>query len=821
MIKKMLWPLIKRFKGLFISMVFVGMLAFGLLMAFTNTYINLNNTYPHYFNEYGAPTVTVETDFHDVSGELEYMKKIDGVNDAETRITLDCYLKRSDGRQITSRIHTTKPNATVNKLFIQKTTDQIAEDDLWVSVESAFANNNGFKPGDTIGLGAFGMFLDVKIKNIVESPETIYVRVKDYIWSDNKDFGFVYFEPLQAKGFIKSLNSLINEKAKTDIDFQKFVDDILEKASVYFPDYKEYLSDEKINEFIDCYGNELLIVGDGKDNAKIEDIVKAYLDGRGVNVKDSHIREKTTSYMYMKSAASQIKIAAIFLPVFFYLITLFVIILFINQMVKQMTSDIGIMMSIGIRGVEITALFSIFIFIISILSSILGFGFSYILGILLRKSMIGVYHIPYLLGGVSVPLLIGGTMSLVIIGQLAVVIASKMILRITPKDAMVSNETKRKKLPKWLDKAIDKSPTTLRLGINSVAQNFRRFFVSCFSIFAALTMTMITMMFVDSKNELLDQTLNRRLSFDCQVYMSEKADQAYLDDLKLQSFVEDASNGYFTYLEVTNKDGKSLMIQTVALADDTPKDMLFIPDKTGKKDIEITGEGVILDKVSAERLGVKVGDTVNINKRSVVIDAISYQYFNITMYTKMSTLKELTDTYASTLFINTTDEIALLNYLSEKGTNTLTVFSSSLKKDLSGRLAPVNLFAYILVAFSIGMGLIILSIMTQNALLEQQRSLSVLRAIGFRTIEISNMWMVQSLLQLLISNIFAVPTALLTANLLFNSASSATQKYPFVFNPISISLCFAFILLVIGIAHLIAMLTISKWNLADNTRSRE
>ena len=111
--------------------------------------------------------------------------------------------------------------------------------------------------------------------------------------------------------------------------------------------------------------------------------------------------------------------------------------------------------------------------------------------------------------------------------------------------------------------------------------------------------------------------------------------------------------------------------------------------------------------------------------------------------------------------------------------------------------------------------------MTQNALLEQQRSLSVLRAIGFRTIEISNMWMVQSLLQLLISNIFAVPTALLTANLLFNSASSATQKYPFVFNPISMSLCFVFILLVIGIAHLIAMFTISKWNLADNTRSRE
>lgn len=802
-------------------MVFVGMLAFGLLMAFTNTYLNLSYTYPHYFDEYGAPTVAIETDFHDASGELEYMKKIDGVKDAETRITLDCYLKRSDGRQITTRIHTTKPDATVNKLHIKQTTDTIKSDELWASVESRFAENNNFKVGDTIGLGAFGMFLDVKIKNIVNSPETIYVRVKDYIWSDNNDFGFIYFEPAQVKGFIKSLSAMISAKTGDDPEFKKMVDNIIEQANIYFPDYQSLITDEEVSKFVESYGNEILIVGNNKNNAELEKIAKAYLEGKGVKIKQSTIREKTTSYMYMKNASSQIKIAAIFLPLFFYAITLFVIVLFINQMVKQMTSDIGIMMSIGIRGVEITGLFSIFIFTVSIVSSLFGFGVSQILSYQLQTTMMRIYHMPYILGGINIPLLIGGTLSLVIIGQLAVLIASKLILRITPKDAMVSNEAKRKRLPKWLEKTIDKSPMTIKLGLNSIAQNMRRFFVSCFSIFAALTMTIITMMFVDSKNELLDQTLNRRLAFDCQVYMTEKADQKYVNDLRLQSFVEEAANGYFTYLEVSNAKGDKLMLQTVALADDTPASMLYIPDKSGKKDMEITGDGIILDKASAKKLGVKVGSHVNINGHSVVVDAISYQYFNLIEYMKMSTLESVTDTYASTMFINTTDEIALLNYLSERGTNTLTVFSSSLKKDLSSRLNPINLFAYILVAFSIGMGLVILSIMTQNALLEQQRGLSILRSIGFRTIEISNMWMVQSIFQLLISNLFAVPTALLFSDMLFKSGSTASQFYPFVINPLSLLLCFGFIFTVIGISHLIAMFTISKWNLADNTRSRE
>lgn len=819
MIKKLLWPMVKRFKGLFISMCFVGMLALGLLMAFTNVYINLQQTYPHYFNEYGAPTVTVQTGFTNYGDYLTDINKMDGVDIAEARISLDCYLKRPDGRKITTRVHTTRATSKINKLYTVKEID-IPDNQLWVSVEGTFAKNNNFQLGDTIGLGAFGIYIPAKIKNFVEAPETIYVRVKEYIWSDNNDFGFVYLNTDQAKSFVSALAVAIDNKGKEDPDFKDKVDTIIGLANIFFPDYKSLLDQENVDKFVEESGNEILVKSKGIDNQTLADSIKTYLEGKGVEVKDSKAREKTTSYVYMNKAANQIKIAAIFLPVFFYGITMFVIILFINQMVKSMTSDIGIMMSVGIRGREISGVFSLFIFIVSVVSSLLGFGLSQILLHLLQNTMLRIYHIPYMVGGINIWLLLGGVASLVIIGQLATLIASNSIYKITPKDAMISNESKRKPLPKFLENIVDKSPATIKLGVNSVAQNLRRFSVSVFSIFAALTMTIVTMTFVDAKNELLDQTLNRRLCFDCQVYMTGIAEDEYVNNVKSQKFVTSLANGYFTYLEISNGDNK-LMLQTVALDDNTPKELIYIPDETGRKDMEVTGNGIILDKGSAESLKVKVGDMVSVNDHKLRVDAISYQYFNMTQYVKKETLEGLGSQYASTFFINTNNEQALLDYLAEEGTNSLTVFSRALKTDMSSRLNTVNLFAYILVAFSIGMGLVILSIMTQNTLLEQQRTLSILRAVGFRTIEISNMWMVQSSLQLLFSNLFAIPTGLFVGQLLFRVASSATQVYPFVVNPWSLAMCLGFIFVVIGICHLIAMFTISKWNLADNTRSRE
>ena len=108
------------------------------------------------------------------------------------------------------------------------------------------------------------------------------------------------------------------------------------------------------------------------------------------------------------------------------------------------------------------------------------------------------------------------------------------------------------------------------------------------------------------------------------------------------------------------------------------------------------------------------------------------------------------------------------------------------------------------------MGLIILVIMSQNALMEQQRPITVYRAIGFTIMNISNLWTLQSVSQLIISTIFALPVGSLVSIILFRLCSSANQTYPFVFSVKYAVFAFLFILFIIVLTHLISMFTIKK-----------
>ena len=115
----------------------------------------------------------------------------------------------------------------------------------------------------------------------------------------------------------------------------------------------------------------------------------------------------------------------------------------------------------------------------------------------------------------------------------------------------------------------------------------------------------------------------------------------------------------------------------------------------------------------------------------------------------------------------------------------------------------------------------ILAIMSQNALMEQKRQLSVLRAVGFTVKNISDIWTLQSVGQFIVSALFAIPAGVLASVILFKLCSSPSQIYPFLFDPKVVLFAMAFILLIIIGCHLFAMVSIKRWNLADETRSRE
>lgn len=100
-------------------------------------------------------------------------------------------------------------------------------------------------------------------------------------------------------------------------------------------------------------------------------------------------------------------------------------------------------------------------------------------------------------------------------------------------------------------------------------------------------------------------------------------------------------------------------------------------------------------------------------------------------------------------------------------------------------------------------------------------NLGYYRAIGFSVMNVSNLWTLQSVSQLLLSTIVVFPAGILVSKILFTLCSSVNQMYPLIISVRYALYAFLFILVIIFLTHTLAMLSIKRWNIANNTRSRE
>ena len=823
MIRTMFKPFFKRFFGLFISMVFVSMLAVALLSCFGSCIIDVRNNYKEFVRDYQNVDELVSTEFT-MREKLLSITELDEVEKADARLVVDCYLRKTkeDGsadKTIVARVfsYNEKTN-TIFKRYPVKTAP-LSEEYVNISVTEKYARNNNFQVGQVVQLGFFEMYENFYISEIVATPEAIYPRANDYVWSDNSDFGYIYASEVELGKGLKNLAIKILEKADSDPEFKEYYEQASKVTGITIPDLKEVEAD---GAFVGKWANQVMIknANEQKPDTMV-DKINNYYNGK-VKIKNLVVKDYLPHIAYMDHALEQVQVAAVFLPVFFYTITMIVVGLFINQIIKTMTPQIGVLMSIGVGNRQIVNLFLLFTVIMGLVSGAIGVPVGYAISFIMSGAMKKTYVIPTIGPGVNPFVCVGAVVGLLLFIILTTFVATRAIFRITPKDATISNEAKRKRLPKPIEKFIDKAPMNIKLGVNSICQNPRRFFVSSFSIFASLVLILLSSFFYVSKNEMIDQSVNRRLNYDCQIYLTQKEeDEEFLSGLEAQAKSKEYfENCYYTYLRVDVEGKNDIYVECLAI-DEGNNPLINIPDKTGHGSLSVPKEGLILPKPTADILKVKKGDTIKINNKDIVVSEVSFQYFHPITYLSKEQMDKLDVSYVSSFIMNVKDSAQLLSYLSSTRNQCLTVFTESLSKDLHGVFDTMDVMIYMMIGFSLGMAFIILCIMSQNALMEQQRQLTIFRAIGFTVLDISNIWTLQSISQLLVSALFGVPAGALAIYILLSLCSSSSQTYPFILSWPAIFIAISFILLVVTACHLLAMRSIKKWNIADNTRTRE
>ena len=251
MIRILLKPFLKKYLGLFISMVFVSMLSVSLLCAFGSTIVNVKENYHSFVNNYENVDGIISYDYTTID-KIEKIKEIEEIESIDTRIVIDTYLK-NEGRMLVGRLFSYSETDPIFKKYV---VEEVEPDDASInlSVSRKFARNNNIHVGEYITVSMFNETADLYISEIVETPEGIYPRANNYVWSDNYDFGYLYVSEDELTKLIKEMGPSIKEDIDEDPEYKDYYDMAIEEMGITIPDLANIDDD-----FVSQFTNQVLI----------------------------------------------------------------------------------------------------------------------------------------------------------------------------------------------------------------------------------------------------------------------------------------------------------------------------------------------------------------------------------------------------------------------------------------------------------------------------------------------------------------------------------------------------------------------------------
>lgn len=781
--KTFLIPYLKRFWLMLLSVVFVGAFGCAILIGLRDAYITLNTEIWNLVDETGYPDLYIETieeeklSYTDVLPS-DFVSRIDA-NKIEYRATYNSTFIFNDASYSCKVISYDESGLLKHHLM----NGELSNDGI--RLEYYFSDANKISVNDVVSLKMHdGSHKDIKVTSTIVSAESSVVKADPYSMSSSRDFAYIYLPK--------------------DI-------------------FNEYVSEPYFNEILIDF-----IDGKEKSGQELFDTLKVIAEEEGTTLSDDDVKKLKDNIAYMttfdesevidsyRTAINAVNMISSAVPASFFGVVLIVTALFLSQIVRQCRKDIGIMRALGESKFSITLIFVVLGVTIAIISWALGVGigvgitaianFAYGTAMKLYPLMISVNPLVLLIA-LGAMILVCVTTSL---------FASLSISKIKPVEAMKALPPMNNKTPFLVRTVFKKAPITLKISISQTLRNLRRYILSGICLLASGMMIFVALSLELSKQSMMSQLYDARLNYDIQVFFDNlpmKSDIAYY-------FYNDDNiidNTLIKYLpsEVKYKDKDEVFLinaieqnQNLINVVSNYNEIRSVPDK-----------GIILAYAHAEKLGVNVGDIINVNGYDVEVKGISHEFLYQVSYMKFNTISS--SHVRGSVLVKVKDKDAFFNKYKDLEHVTYISYNDIIKEEYNDRLLTFSYSSYVLNAVSLILGFMIVFNMMQTNLKEQKRTFSTIRTLGYQRSEISLSNLIMELVQYVISMIFAIPLGILLSKLLLNGISIPSQFFPFPRSPWMYILSVLFVLAFLLISHFIAMNAMRKWNLPEAIKERE
>lgn len=764
MIKKLVLPLFKKYIKLFLGISIALALSMSLLFGLTSACDSVDRSLDSFASQYRYADGIITTNLLDKSICNE-INKLDGVKSTNTRITFDFQGKLTNGRYINVRALTYNYR-DLGMHYTYEINESIEYPN--VSINGSFLKNNNINVGDLIEVSIDGKKQTLCMGRSITTPDCVSLILNKYIYGNNPDLAYMY----------------LPEDFLIDTDYYGEFNQLL----IFFEDWAD--QESLMNKIKEILGENNII----NDYLYSNSIIRNRID---INIKP-------------------VKSLSKLLPTAFFVIVICVSFLFLTQIIKQSRKDIGILRTLGHKISDIYLVFSLMVLFTSLLSIIMGTLLGIFVTYLTSTLYVQTFNIPYVTYKFNLSYYFISILATIISGQIAVALSIGQIKKISPKESLSDEVRRPSDFDIRINKKLSSYSSKVKYALNTILKNKKRFVFSTVCLTATVMMIFTSWAFYDSKNEIKDSLFKGRIKFDYQYFYNKEISEEDLSLLDNNSFIKEYEK--MSYINTTieyNGHTENITIRGIE-----PQSKLIGLYKY-KTSLEHMGDGLIIEKHIAQNIGANINDTVLINNKKFVVEGMVDEYVDRYCYVKYDNLTKIKNIDQYSVVLNSDNESKVVDFSNGQESIDIESSTASLRNGIEKEFSLYDVGVYFIIGFSLIIGFVIVYNTTTTSLYEQKRELSVLRTIGYQVKDISNMWLFQTGIQTLISILLGLSIGVIFSKYAMGVISTNTREYPFASSIKQYYLTIIIVLIFIVITHYIAMQSIRKWNLVENTKEKD
>ena len=545
-------------------------------------------------------------------------------------------------------------------------------------------------------------------------------------------------------------------------------------------------------------------------------------------------REDLTGYTSFYESATKVdSIAAVF-PIFFILIAFLMAFNTMNRMIEEERSEIGALVSIGIRKSTIAFSYLLYVFLACVLGLVIGLSIGYTL---IPRILYTVYAASFTIPSLST---YANPYACLIIVLTTIILMSLVVFITLIKDFRLAPATiLRPEAPKSGKKILLERikpfwkhlSFSWKITLRNLFRYKKRIFMTVLGIAGCTALLLTGFGIKDSLSDLLDIQYGEIQHYDTTLVLNDdfNKDEVInsLTDNNLTDYIE-TNISSFTFKD--KADSKNLDFTLIAfMSNDNIDDFVTLKSLDGD-DLSLSDEGVIITEKMAQAIDAKVGENISIRNSDnelyiVRVAGICENYIGNYLYMNSNYYEEIFgDNDYNSFLVNlplNVDREVLSNNLLDTGYFGTIQYTTDNMEMFNDIIAGMNNIVYLIIAFSSFLAITVLYNLTIININERKREIATLKVLGFKDNEVSSYVYRETIILTIVGIIVGIFLGFSLNTFVLMIAETDEILFIKTIKPLSYILSFIIIIVFSIIVQVITYFILKKIDMIDSLKSVE